>query len=232
MHPPALQVRGRLSHRRMYNQEYVNFLLISHASSEKVPISTSAIVGAAVGSSVFVSLLIGIGIFLCLRRRRTKKKVRGPPIDLGADEQTQESRPSRSNFAPFEYRLGPSSSPREEVSDYGRGSSPGARVNSSLSSQALLSGWDPTSPSNNTQSTYSTYTRDTPTSATQWGETPSARNGSLVPTPLSPLTPPVPPIREKRRLLATNAPEIGASSPTAVNRTHTGDPAPPPYTPR
>ena len=180
---------------------------------------------------MFILFLIGIGIFLC-RRRRTKKKDRGPPIDLAADEQTQEMRPSRSNFAPLEYRLGPSPSPREEVSDYGRGSSPGTGVNGSPSSQALLSGWDPTTPSNNTQSTYSTYTRDTtPTSAMQWGEIPSARNNPLVPTPPSPLTPSVPPIREKRRLLATNAPETAASGPIAVNRTRTSAPAPPPYTP-
>ena len=184
----------------------------------KVPISTGAIVGVVVGSIAFVSFLIGIGIFLCLRRRRSSKQTRGPPIDLDADEQMDEPHPSPSTFSPFEQR--PPVSPRE-VSDYSRDSSAGVRTTGSPSSQALLFALDSTS--NNTRSTYSMYSRDdSATSATQWGAKSPVRNTAGESYP---------PVRDKRRSVTTNRPE-GASDPIAVNRLPSDVPSPPPYTAR
>ena len=185
-----------------------------------------------VGSVLFIALLIGIGIVLCLRRR-SKKKGKSPAVDLGADDRLQGFHHPASRFSPFEYQLAPS--PREEVSEYSRGSitsSPGARNISSPSSQALLFAWDHTAASNNPQSTYSMYSRDTTNSATQWGEMLSARNNATMPTPYTFLAPSRPPIREKRRLVMTNGAEEEASSPAAVNRMRFSVPSPPPYTAR
>ena len=165
---------------------------------------------------------------MCLRRRRSNKKIKGPPIDLSADEQIDKPRPSPSIFSPFEYQA--PTSP-QEVSDYSRDSVAGGRFAGSPSSQALLFPFDPTTPSNNTQSTYSTYSRDdTTSSATQWGAKSPVRNSGVEPYPHF-LAPPVPSEREKRRLVATNGPE-GPSSPISVNRLPSDASSPPPYTAR
>lgn len=203
--------------------------LISHPSSDKAPVSTPVIVGAAVGSFAFVAFLIGIVVFLCLRRR-TKKKPKNQPIDLSADDKAHYLR-SPSIFVPFDYQPRPPSSPREEFSDYGHSSSPGARVTGSPSSQALLFGWDSTSRPNNPHSGYSMYSRGTTSSGTQWGELLSTRNSALVPTPHPSLTPSAPPIQEKQQLVATNTSERDATSPVAVNRLRSagGSPPPPSY---
>ena len=191
-----------------------------------MPISTGAIVGVAVGSVAFVSFLVGLGFFLCLRRRRSNKMTKGPPIDLSADEQMDKPGPSPSIFAPFEYQH--PTSP-QEVSDYSRDSVAGGPVTSSPSSQALLFPFDPTARSNNTQSTYSTYSRDdTTSSATQWGAKSPVRNSGVESYPHF-LAPPVSFEREKRRLVATNGPE-GPSSPISVNRMPSDASSPPPYT--
>ena len=181
------------------------------------------------GSIAFISLLIGTGIFLCLRRR-SNKRTRRPPIDLGADEPIEtRRRPTPSIFSPFEYQT--SSSPGG-VSDYSRSTSAGARITSSPSSQALLFAFDSTAPSNNHQSTYSMYSRDdtTTSSATQWGARLPASSSAVVPYPQSP-TPSVPPVRERRPLVMISGPE-GASGPVAVNRLPSDAPSPPPYTAR
>ncbi len=202
-------------------------MLISPSSPTTAPISTGAIVGVAVASVAFVSFLIGIGVFLCLRRRRSNKNTKGPPIDLGADEQIEKPRASPSIFSPFEYQH-PASS--HEVSDNSRESMAGARITGSPSSQALLFPFDPTAPPNNTQSTYSMYSSDdTTTSATRWAKSP-ARNSAVEPYPHF-LTPPVPSVREKPRLVANNGPE-GPSSPVSVNRLPSDAQSPPPYTAR
>ena len=204
--------------------------LTSRPSPDTVPDRTPVLVGATVGSFAFLALLIGIFLFLCRRRRRTKGNVRSAPIDLSADDKPQILRPSPSIFVPFEYRPRPPSSSREEASDYGHSSSPGGRMTGSPSSQALLFGWDSTTPSKNPQSSYSMYSRGTTSSGTQWGEVLSVRNSALAPpTPHSPLTPSVPPIQEKRPLVATNASERDPTSPVAVNRLPSGAPSPPPY---
>ena len=182
----------------------------------------------AVGSVAFISFLIGIGIFLCRRRRRSNKNTKGPPIDLGADEQIEKPRAIPSNFSPFQYQA--PASPHE-VSDYSRESVAGARITGSPSSQALLIAFDSTTPPNNTQSTHSMYSPDdTATSATQWGAKSPVRNSAVEPYPQF-LTPPVAPVREKPRLVATNGPE-GPSSPISVNRVPSDAQSPPPYTAR
>lgn len=199
--------------------------LISYLRSDKAPVSIPIIVGAAVGSVAFVALLIGIVTFLCLRRR-TKKKPRSQPVDLSGDNKTHGMRPSHSVFVPFDYQPRPPSSSREEFSDYGHSSSPGARLTGDPSSQALLFGWDSATSPTNPQSIYS---RGTTSSGTQWGELLSPRNTTSVPTSYSSLTPPVPPIQEKRQLVATNTSERDPTSPVAVNRLPSDAPSPPPY---
>jgi len=200
--------------------------LTSHSSPKTAPLSTAAIVGTVVGSVVFVALLLGIGIFLCLRRR-PKKKTRGPPIDLGADDKFPELRFPPRILTPFEYHT--TSPPREGVSDYSHRPTPRARVNSTPSLQALLSPCDSTTAPNNT---YSMYSHGRTSSAPQWGELPSAMYSSLVAVPITPLSPSVPPIREKRQLVMADTSDRDSHTPPAVNRLPSVPPSPPPYSPR
>ena len=189
-----------------------------------MPISTGAIVGLTAGSVAFVSFFIGLGIFLCLNRRRSNKQTKGPSIDLGTNEKRDKPGPSPIIFSPFEYQ--PPTSP-QDVSEYSRDSVAGGRIASSPGSQALL--FDTTARSNNTQSTYSAYSRDdTTSSATQWGARSPVRN-SGVESYSHFLTPGVPPERENRRFLATHGPE-GPSSPASLNRMPSDASSPPPYT--
>jgi hypothetical protein len=219
----------------MCKQEHIDLSLISlSSSSDDSTISTKAIVASVVGSILLVALLLGIGIFLCLRGRSKKRVINRSRVDLDTDEQAREIPRATSIFSPFEYHPAPPASTTEDVSGYslsGFLSNSGAHITTSnASSQPLLSPRD--SASNNPQSSHSSYSRDTFTSASQWGETPSARNSAVVPTPRTSSTPAVPPIREKTRLVMTNPSEGGLTSPRAVNWLPPGAAFPPPYSPK
>jgi hypothetical protein len=206
---------------------------MSPSSSSYTPLlSTADIAGVVVGSVLFVAILLGVGIFLCLRRRPKKQIRRGPPIDLGPPDEQRYLRPPAppSIFSPFEYQSVTSGSNNEEVSEYGLGSSPGGRITNNPSSHALLTTWDSTTHSSNPLSPHSTYSREKSAFGTQWGELASARDGSSVGTPHSSLAPTMLHDRGKRRLVATNGSERDPASPiVAVNRMRSGGASPPPY---